>query len=50
MGLFVTSCSDNDDYSQPMRQCFKDGSVVTGSSDVTATTGQCMEQLKVWKC
>ncbi len=38
MGLFATSCSDNDDYSIATEAMLKDGSVVTGSSDVTATT------------
>lgn len=38
MGLFVTSCNDNDDYSIATDAMLTDGSVVTGSSDVTATT------------
>ena len=34
----LTACSDKDDYSANTGTLLTDGSVVTGSSDVTATT------------
>ena len=38
MGLFFASCQDNTDYSISTTPVLNDQSVVTGSSDVTATT------------
>lgn len=38
IGLFAVSCSDDDDYTVAKNALLTDGSVVTGSSDVTATT------------
>lgn len=38
MGVFMTACSDDDDYSISTTPLLSDGSVVTGSADVTATS------------
>ncbi len=43
MGAAVlTACSDKDDYSASNTPLLGDGAVVTGSSDVTATTATSM--------
>lgn len=38
MGLFIASCSDEDDYKISTNPILNESSVITGSSDVTATT------------